>query len=147
MYYARRLDDGTVLRISVSRATAGVLALGMFQPFVLVLLAALVFSGVLARRLSKHIVEPLNQLDLEHPLENNAYEELSPLLGRINRQHLEIRRQMQLLKQRTDEFAQIIASMQRGTGAAGRARHGAEHQLGGSGALSMRTTAASVRTS
>ncbi len=114
MYYARRLDDGTVLRISVSRATAGVLALGMFQPFVLVLLAALVFSGVLARRLSKHIVEPLNQLDLEHPLENNAYEELSPLLGRINRQHLEIRRQMQLLKQRTDEFAQIIASMREG---------------------------------
>ena len=114
MYYARRLDDGTVLRISVSRATAGVLALGMFQPFVLVLLAALVFSGVLARRLSKHIVEPLNQLDLEHPLENNTYEELSPLLGRINRQHLEIRRQMQLLKQRTDEFAQIIASMREG---------------------------------
>ena len=114
MYYACRLDDGTVLRISVSRATAGVLALGMFQPFVLVLLAALVFSGVLARRLSKHIVEPLNQLDLEHPLENNAYEELSPLLGRINRQHLEIRRQMQLLKQRTDEFAQIIASMREG---------------------------------
>ena len=114
MYYARRLDDGTVLRISDSRATAGVLALGMFQPFVLVLLAALVFSGVLARRLSKHIVEPLNQLDLEHPLENNAYEELSPLLGRINRQHLEIRRQMQLLKQRTDEFAQIIASMREG---------------------------------
>ncbi len=114
MYYARRLADGTVLRISVSRATAGVLALGMFQPFVLVLLAALVLSGVLARRLSKHIVEPLNQLDLDHPLENNAYEELSPLLGRINRQHLEIKRQMRVLKQRTDEFAQIIASMREG---------------------------------
>ncbi len=114
MYYARQLADGTVLRISVSRATAGVLALGMFQPFVLVLLAALVLSGVLARRLSKHIVEPLNQLDLDHPLENNAYEELSPLLGRINRQHLEIKRQMRVLKQRTDEFAQIIASMREG---------------------------------
>ncbi len=114
MYYARRLADGTVLRISVSRATAGVLALGMFQPFVLVLLAALVLSGVLARRLSRHIVEPLNQLDLDHPLENNAYEELSPLLGRINRQHLEIKRQMRVLKQRTDEFAQIIASMREG---------------------------------
>ena len=114
MYYARRLADGTVLRISVSRATAGVLALGMFQPFVLVLLAALVLSGVLARRLSKHIVEPLNQLDLDHPLENNAYEELSPLLGRINRQHLKIKRQMRVLKQRTDEFAQIIASMREG---------------------------------
>ena len=114
MYYARQLADGTVLRISVSRATAGVLALGMFQPFVLVLLAALVLSGVLARRLSRHIVEPLNQLDLDHPLENNAYEELSPLLGRINRQHLEIKRQMRVLKQRTDEFAQIIASMREG---------------------------------
>lgn len=60
LYYARRLGDGTVLRISVSRATAGLLILGVLQPMLLVLAAALILSGVLARRLSKRIVDPLN---------------------------------------------------------------------------------------
>ena len=111
LYYAQRLADGTVLRISVSADTIGVLALGMLRPILIVLAVALILSSVLARRLSKRIVEPLNALDLENPLENNAYEELSPLLNRINRQHLEITRQMRALRQKTDEFAQITRSM------------------------------------
>ena len=94
MYYAKRLEDGTVLRISVSRATVGVLVLGMIQPILLVLILALVLSALLAGRLSKRIVEPLNRLDLEHPLDNDSYEELSPLLNRINRQHKQISAQM-----------------------------------------------------
>lgn len=112
LYYAQRLADGTVLRISVSADTIGVLALGMLRPILVVLAVALILSGALARRLSKRIVEPLNALDLENPLDNNdAYEELSPLLNRINRQHLEITRQMRALRQKTDEFAQITRSM------------------------------------
>ena len=94
MYYAKRLEDGTVLRISVSRATVGVLVLGMIQPILLVLILALVLSALLAGRLSKRIVEPLNRLDLEHPLDNDSYEELSPLLNRINRQHKQNSAQM-----------------------------------------------------
>ena len=81
LYVARRLTDGTVLRISVSRATAGMLALGMLQPMLVVLVAALIFAGLMAGRLSRRIVDPLNRLDLEHPLENDAYEELAPLLS------------------------------------------------------------------
>ena len=77
LYVARRLTDGTVLRISVSRATAGMLALGMLQPMLVVLAAALIFAGLMAGRLSRRIVDPLNRLDLEHPLENDAYEELA----------------------------------------------------------------------
>ena len=77
LYVARRLTDGTVLRISVSRATAGMLALGMLQPMLVVLVAALIFAGLMAGRLSRRIVDPLNRLDLEHPLENDAYEELA----------------------------------------------------------------------
>ena len=112
LYYAQRLADGTVLRISVSADTIGVLALGMLRPILVVLAVALILSGALARRLSKRIVEPLNALDLENPLDNNdAYEELSPLLNRINRQHLEITHQMRALRQKTDEFAQITRSM------------------------------------
>ena len=111
VYCAKRLSDGTVLRISVSRATAGVLALGMFQPILLVLIVALILSALLAGRLSRRIVEPLNSLDLEHPLDSDAYEELSPLLNRINRQNRQITEQVKQLRRRTDEFAQITASM------------------------------------
>ena len=111
MYYARRLNDGTVLRISVSRQTAAVLVLGMIQPVLVVLLIALIISGVLAGRLSRKIVEPLNTLDLDHPLENDVYEELSPLLKRINAQHKEITARSEELKQRTDEFSQVTGSM------------------------------------
>ena len=113
-YCAKRLSDGTVLRISVSRATAGVLALGMFQPILLVLIVALILSALLAGRLSRRIVEPLNSLDLEHPLDSDAYEELSPLLNRINRQNRQITEQVKQLRRRTDEFEQITASMGEG---------------------------------
>ena len=114
MYYAQRLTDGTVLRISISRATVGMIAVGMLQPLLLVLIAALILSGMLARRLSRRIVDPLNSLDLEHPLDNDAYEELSPLLKRIHHQHVEIRTQLRELREKTDEFTQITGSMREG---------------------------------
>ena len=114
MYYAQRLTDGTVLRISISRATVGMIAVGMLQPLLLVLIVALILSGVLARRLSRRIVDPLNSLDLEHPLDNDAYEELSPLLKRIHRQHVEIQMQLRELREKTDEFTQITGSMREG---------------------------------
>ena len=114
MYYAQRLADGTVLRISISRATVGMIAVGMIQPLLIVLIVALILSGLLARRLSRRIVDPLNSLDLEHPLDNDAYEELSPLLKRIHRQHVEIQTQLRELRERTDEFTQITGSMREG---------------------------------
>lgn len=114
MYYAQRLDDGTVLRISISRATVGMIAVGMIQPLLIVLIVALILSGLLARRLSRRIVDPLNSLDLEHPLDNDAYEELSPLLKRIHHQHVEIQMQLRELREKTDEFTQITGSMREG---------------------------------
>ena len=114
MYCARRLTDGSVLRISISRATAGVLLIGMVQPILIVVIVALILSAVLARRLSRRIVRPLNELDLEHPLDNNAYEELSPLLGRVYAQQQEIRHRTRDLRQRQDEFEQITGSMREG---------------------------------
>ena len=114
MYSAQRLDDGTVLRISISRATVGMIAVGMIQPLLIVLIVALILSGLLARRLSRRIVDPLNSLDLEHPLDNDAYEELSPLLKRIHHQHVEIQTQLRELREKTDEFTQITGSMREG---------------------------------
>ena len=114
VYYAKRLPDGTVLRLSAVRVTAGVLVLNMLQPILLVLAAALILSGVLAGRLARRITEPLNRLDLEHPLENDTYEELAPLLRRMEHQRRQIDRQMGELRQRSEEFDQITGSMNEG---------------------------------
>ena len=111
IYEAARLNDGSVLRISVSRATALVLVLGMLQPIAIVLVIALVLSAWLAHRMAKKVVEPLNKLDLDNPAKNEAYEELSPLLHRIHAQHAEIKGQMRALKRQQDEFDQITGNM------------------------------------
>lgn len=111
IYEATRLKDGSVLRISVSRLTALVLVFGMSQPIAMVLVLAIGLSIWLAHRMAKRVVEPLNKLDLDKPLENDAYEELSPLLQRIHAQHLEIEWQLRTLQQKQDEFDQITANM------------------------------------
>ena len=127
--------DGTVLRISISRATVGMIAVGMLQPLLLVLIVALILSGLLARRLSRRIVDPLNSLDLEHPLDNDAYEELSPLLKRIHRQHVEIQTQLRELREKTDEFTQITGSMREGLVLLDEHGEHPEHQRRGADAL------------
>ena len=113
-YEARRLSDGTVLRISANQASAWALMMDLLWPIVLIAVLAIGLSALLARRMAKKIVEPLNKLDLEHPLSNNTYEELSPLLRRINQQHLQINAQMRKLQRKTDEFIQITSHMQEG---------------------------------
>ncbi len=114
LYCATRLSDGSVLRISVSTASLGLLVLGILQPICVVLAIVLVLSLVLADRLSKRIVQPLNTLDLDHPLENNTYDEIAPLLRRISRQSQQISTQVRELRRKTDEFSQITASMREG---------------------------------
>jgi len=111
VYEAVRLADGRVLRISVSRATAIALVFGMVQPIAFVIAIAFCLSGWLADRMAKRVVEPLNRLNLDNPMENDTYEELSPLLHRIHAQHMEIKRQMQTLQQKQDEFDQITSNM------------------------------------
>ncbi len=113
-YEARRLTDGTVLRISANQASAWALMMDLLWPIILIAVLAIGLSLILARRIAKNIVEPMNKLDLEHPLSNNTYDELSPLLRRINQQHLQIDAQMRKLQRKTDEFIQITSHMQEG---------------------------------
>ena len=113
-YEARRLSDGTVLRISANQASAWALMMDLLWPIILIAMLAIGLSLLLARRMAKNIVEPMNNLDLEHPLSNDTYEELSPLLRRINQQHLQIDAQMRKLQRKTDEFIQITSHMQEG---------------------------------
>ena len=113
-YEAQRLQDGTVLRISTNQESAWALMMGMLWPVALIAVLAIGLSAILARRMAKNIVEPLNTLNLEQPLSNDTYEELSPLLRRLNQQHRQIESQMRTLQRKTDEFQQITSHMQEG---------------------------------
>ena len=113
-YEARKLQDGTVLRISTNQASAWALMMDLLWPILLIAVLAIGLSALLARRMATRIVEPLNSLNLEQPLSNDTYEELSPLLRRINQQNLQIAAQMRKLRRRADEFVQITSHMQEG---------------------------------
>ena len=113
-YEATRLQNGNVLRISVSQVTVGALILGMLPAICAIVLISIVVALVLSHKMAKSIVKPLNELDLENPAENETYEELTPVLTKINKQHKQITRQMRELKQKSDEFEQITASMNEG---------------------------------
>ncbi len=111
LYEAVRLEDGSVLRISESRATAVTLVLGMLQPIFFLLCLVLFLSLWLANRMAKKVVEPLNTLDLDAPMDNDAYEELTPLLRRLYAQQLEIQGQVRTLERKQDEFNQITENV------------------------------------
>ena len=113
-YEARQLKDGTVLRVSTNQESAWALMIGMLWPVILIAALAIGLSALLAGRMAKNIVEPLNKLDLEQPLKNDVYEEISPLLHRIHRQHRQIEEQMEKLRHKADEFQQITSHMQEG---------------------------------
>jgi len=113
-YEAQQLKDGTVLRVSANQASAWSLMIGMMWPIVLIVVLAIGLSAFLARSMANKIVEPLNKLDLEQPLKNKTYEEISPLLQRIHRQHNQITAHMEELRRRANEFSQITDSMQEG---------------------------------
>lgn len=111
IYCAERLSDGTVLRISASRDSVVALLIDVLFPMIVIMLLAIILSSFIARWLSKSIVKPLNTLDLENPAENDVYDELTPMLTKINKQHKQITKQMKELRKRADEFEQITASM------------------------------------
>lgn len=114
VYRAQKLSDGSVLRISESRAAVPLIVIGMLQPLIAIFVIALVISAAIAHRLSKRIVEPLNSIDLDKPLENNTYDELSPLLLHIERQQKKINLQKRELENKKNEFYTVIKNMDEG---------------------------------
>ena len=114
LYSARRLPDGTVIRLSVAQHSLLVLTLGMVQPVLVIFVAAVILSAFLASRLSKKIVNPLNELDLDDPLNNDEYDELSPLLHRISTQQQQIKMQSNELKRKQSEFETVTQGMTEG---------------------------------
>ena len=114
LYFALRLGDGTVLRVSSEQYNVPGLIGGMVQPMLLILLLMLIISGFLASRLAKHIVNPLNGLDLDHPQENQTYDEIAPLLTKISRQQNSLQREIADAKRQQEEFSIITENMEEG---------------------------------
>lgn len=113
-YSAQKLDDGTILRLSISQNSILTLFLGMTQPICIIFVIALILSIVLAIQVSKKIVKPLNEIDLDNPLSNEGYDELSPFLRRIDSQQKQLRGQKAELLQKENELNTIIGSMNEG---------------------------------
>ncbi len=113
-YEAVRLENGDVLRISVSQLTVGALILGMLPAIAAIVLIAALVAGILSHTMAKKVTEPLMKLDLEHPSDNSTYEELTPILTKVHKQHKQIKAQMETLRRKSDEFEQIVSSMNEG---------------------------------
>ena len=114
IYYALRLSDGTILRVSDTEYSVWRLVIQAMQPMALVLVLAFVLALVLASRVSRQLVQPINALDLSQPGDQAPYEELAPLLGKIRSQNRQIQKHMLDLKQRQEEFTTITENMSEG---------------------------------
>lgn len=114
IYYALKMPDGNILRVSVKHYTVITILLGLVQPILVTLLIAAALCFILSSRVSKSIVKPINSLDLEEPQNNNTYDELSPLLEKISRQKKVISEQLQTARQKQEEFRLITENMSEG---------------------------------
>ncbi len=114
IYAAKRLDDGTILRLSMAHNSVWRLLLGAIHPIIIIVIVALVLSLLLAYRLSANIVRPLNNLNLEKPMSNSDYEELEPLLHRIDSQQRQLQQQRRQMQRRQDEWQTVTGNMNEG---------------------------------
>ena len=112
--YALRLSDGSILRVSTEQYTVITILMGMFQPVLCIIFVALILTLALSARVSKAIIEPINRLDLEMPENNDAYEELTPLLRKIADQKETIEEQLANARKKQKEFNLITGNMSEG---------------------------------
>ncbi|HEO4181675.1 TPA: PAS domain-containing protein [Streptococcus agalactiae] len=114
IYAAQRLNNGTIVRLSVAQQTIFYLLLGMMSPLAIIILLAIILSVLIARYIAKKVSEPLNNIDLDHPLSNDSYEEITPLLRRLDSHKAKIQHQKLLLQKRQKEFDTIISKIKEG---------------------------------
>lgn len=114
IYYARKMPDGSVMRLATAQSSVWFLIGGLLSPVFFIFLAACVLAGVLSYRVSKKIVRPLSEIDLKHPEQVDTYEELSPFLQRIAMQNQEIDAQMEEIRKQQQEFSMITENMSEG---------------------------------
>ncbi len=114
LYYAEKLDNGIILRVSTMQNSVVIILLGLLQPLIIIIVLALIISVFLSYRLSKAIIKPINELDLDNPAANETYEELTPLLKKMSAQKKIINRQIKEAEQKQEEFKLITDNMSEG---------------------------------
>ena len=114
IYCAVKLSDGSVLRISATEYTVVTILLGIGQPIALIIVFAIIISAILSSRISKIIVKPINNIDLDFPENNDVYDELSPLLKKISLQKKIIAEQLKEAAKKQEEFRLITENMDEG---------------------------------
>lgn len=114
IYYAVRMNDGNVLRVAQEQETVLTILLGLVHPLLYILAVMFLLASCLAIRVAKRITEPMNNLDLDHPEQNIAYDEIAPLLTKIHRQKRFIKEQLDEAKRKQQEFEMITENMQEG---------------------------------
>lgn len=114
LYSAVRIDDGSVVRLSLTQHSVFRLTLGVIPYMLGVLALAFILCMFISKRISARIIEPLNNLDLDNPLDNETYEEISPLLVRIDNQNRQIAKQIDTIRYRQKEFNAITDNMREG---------------------------------
>jgi len=112
--HAMRLSDGSVIRVSEAQRSLPAMLLKNMQTLLVILTALAVFSLASAMLISRHIVRPINNIDLDHPKIEKSYIELAPLLRKLSKQNGQVNRQMIELKQSRDQFSLITESMSEG---------------------------------
>ncbi len=113
-YYAVKLSDGSVLRLSRETQTIFNQVEGVLPVLILMMAVVFVLALALSRLLTGRIIEPINRINLEHPEDENTYDELSPLLVRIHRQNEAIKEKIREIKEKQIEFTTITENMSEG---------------------------------
>ena len=113
-YYAVKLQNGQVLRVAAETDSVFAALLSILPWIIGVALVAALVTVIFSRFLTKNIVAPINSLDLDHPSENTAYDELAPLLSKIHRQNEVIAQQIRSLREKQEEFTSITENMSEG---------------------------------
>ena len=103
IYSAVKLTDGTVMRVSQVQFSIITLILSMLQPILIVLILTVLLSLLLAAQIAKKIVNPINEIDLEHPEAVQIYEEVKPLVDKISEQNKALNYQINQLQVDVDE--------------------------------------------
>ena len=113
-YYAKLLDDGTVLRVSCTQNSLPAMILMLLTPFLWVATLVLILCGVLSYRLARQITKPLNAINPDNPAPLPSYPELTPLFDKLREQNRTIGKQMNELQLRQREFTAITENMREG---------------------------------
>lgn len=114
IYYAVKLSDNTVLRVAETYDSVLFLTLRLLTPILWIYILAIAISGFLANYLAKRISKPINEIDLDHPLSKSSYEEIQPLLKRVDSQNKQIKKQMDDLHQKKKEFNSVTDNISEG---------------------------------